>query len=239
VQPFEEEGVRLGPPEAAANVSGQRRGLLAQYLSTLDLDGEDDVRRLYRVFNRVLATVADRGPDAEVWLGKLESALRRDGIAVDSATHQVVTGGARLSELALSALPDATAIREHLTRLDANVDADPRLAVSAAQDLVESTAKLILQERSVLYAPEDVLPALVARAQEALGLSAAKVPSDNPEVKQLKTILGGLASLTKGLAELRNQVGVGHGREIVPTWVRPRHARLVSRAFSSLQKSSE
>lgn len=37
----------------------------------------------------------------------------------------------------------------------------------------------------------------------------------------------------RGLAELRNKVGAGHGHESVPTWVQPRHARLASGAARS------
>ena len=126
---------------------------------------------------------------------------------------------------ALNALPDAAVINEHLRRLSTNVDSDPRLAVSVAKDLVESTAKLVLQRRNVQYSSKDDLPALVAQAQQSLRLHAAGVEATE-EAKALKTILGSLARLTQGLTELRNQVGVGHGRESVPTWVRPRHARL-------------
>jgi hypothetical protein len=126
----------------------------------------------------------------------------------------------------LDALADASAIQEHLRRLASNIDADPRLAVSVAKDLVESTAKLVSRERAVTYTGREDLPALVARAQEALGLHAAGVSAASEEAKALRTILGSLASLTQGMTELRNKVGVGHGRESVPAWVKPRHARL-------------
>lgn len=134
---------------------------------------------------------------------------------------------------ALAALPDATAIHEHLRRLAHNVDSDPRLAVSVAKDLVESTAKLVLRERAVTYTGKEDLPVLVARAQESLDLHAGGVASSSDEAKALRTILGSLSSLTQGVTELRNKVGVGHGRESVPTWVRPRHARLAAGAATT------
>jgi hypothetical protein len=134
---------------------------------------------------------------------------------------------------ALRALADAAAIHDHLRRLAANVDSDPRLAVSVAKDLVESTAKLVLRERGETYTGKEDLPALVSRAQSSLGLHAAGVSASNEEAKALKTILGSLASLTQGVAELRNKVGTGHGRDSVPAWVRPRHARLAAGAAST------
>jgi hypothetical protein len=134
---------------------------------------------------------------------------------------------------ALDALGDASAIQDHLRRLALSVDSDPRLAVSVAKDLVESTAKLVLRERGVSYSAKDDLPALVSRAQTALRLHAQGVDEVTDEAKSLKTILGSLARLTQGVTELRNQIGVGHGRESVPAWVRPRHARLAAGAATT------
>jgi hypothetical protein len=61
-------------------------------------------------------------------------------------------------------------------------------------------------------------------------LAAKGVEGSGDEAKALKAILGSLANLAQGVTELRNKVGVGHGRESVPDWVRPRHARLASGA---------
>lgn len=146
------------------------------------------------------------------------------------ALQDRVDSASSIVEPALSALPDAASIRDNLRRLDSNVDADPRLAVSVAKDLVESTAKLVLRERAETYTDKEDLPPLVSRAQQALKLHAAGVPGDSEEAKALKTILSSLARLTQGVTELRNKVGVGHGRASVPEWVRPRHARLAAGA---------
>jgi hypothetical protein len=47
-----------------------------------------------------------------------------------------------IAQSALSAISDPTVIQEHLRRLDSSIKNDPRLAVSVAKDLVESTANL-------------------------------------------------------------------------------------------------
>jgi hypothetical protein len=228
---FEDEDITCGPPEADDGTSGQRRGLMARYMSGLDLGDPRDQAKLYGVINTVLEGIAAR-PGSEQWLTKLESSLRRDRIEVDSVTHTIAQSArSRLRDEALNALPDASAIREHLRRLDDNIDTDPRLAVSVAKDLVESTAKLVLRTRGVSWNERSAdLPQLVAPAQASLGLSAAGVDASTEEAKALKTILGSLTNLTQGITELRNKVGVGHGRESVPTWVRPRHARLAAGA---------
>lgn len=61
-------------------------------------------------------------------------------------------------------------------------------------------------------------------AQESLGLAAKTVSDENSSLRQ---VLQSLVTLAQGVTEIRNQVGVDHGAESVPTWVRPRHARLV------------
>lgn len=146
------------------------------------------------------------------------------------ALEDSVDVASSVAEPALNALPNAETIKEHLRRLHSSVDADPRLAVSVAKDLVESTAKLVLRERGFPYSAKEDLPALVARAQKSLKLHAGGVEPVTEEARALKTILSSLTNLTQGVTELRNKIGVGHGRESVPAWVRPRHARLAAGA---------
>lgn len=136
-------------------------------------------------------------------------------------------------EVALSALEDSGAIRDHLSRLGRSVDTDPRLAVSVAKDLIESTAKLVLRECGETFGKED-LPALTHRAQEALALTKGSL-KDGPAASMagLGKLLGSLSGLIQGVAELRNEVGVGHGRDTVPDWVQPRHARLAAGAATT------
>ncbi len=228
---FQDEGIDLGPASAANSESGQRRGLMRQYLASLDLTTPADVSRLAGVFNTVLLDIAQRGEDGEGQYQRFVAYLRRDGFHVDPATHTLRPPGHRIGEQSLAALPDASAVRDHLRRLDDNIETDPRLAVSVAKDLVESTAKLVLRQCGVTYNPRnDDVSALAARAQEALKLNARGVNSDADGAPATKKLLGAVATLAQGITELRNQVGVGHGRESVPTWVRPRHARLAAGA---------
>ncbi len=96
--------------------------------------------------------------------------------------------------------------------------------MSTAKALIESTAKSVLTTRGVAYTKSDKVPGLVNRAQRSLALSAKGVSDEVPALRQ---ILQSLVTMAQGVTEIRNQVGVHHGAESVPTWVRPRHARLV------------
>lgn len=109
-------------------------------------------------------------------------------------------------------------------RLGDSVDTDPRLGVSTAKALIESTAKCVLPARGQTYSRTANVPKLVNAAQESLGLAAKSVSDED---RALRQALQSLVTLTQSVTEIRNQVGIDHGAEAVPQWVRPRHARLV------------
>lgn len=95
-----------------------------------------------------------------------------------------VAVGAQLTEHALNALPDPQSIQDHLHRLADSLDTDPRLAVSTAKALIESTAKCVLTVTGKGYTRAAKVPALVNAAQESLGL-AAKAVSDEDRAFRL------------------------------------------------------
>lgn len=227
---FDDRGIVLGPPQPLENDESVRRERMRRYLATLDLNGSADVQRLTAVFSDVLQKISQEA--AAGWgtndglRDKWCRILREDGFEVDEATCVVRLGGVgvQLTEHALNALPDPQSIHDHLRRLGDSVDTDPRLAVSTAKALIESTAKCVLTARGQRYTRAAKVPALVNAAQESLGLAAKSVSDED---KALRQALQSLVTLTQSVTELRNNVGIDHGGEEVPRWVRPRHARLV------------
>lgn len=229
---FDDRGVALGPGQPRDNDQSVRRERMRRYLATLDLGDAADAQRLAAVLGDVLQriiqdTATGWGNDdglRDKWL----RILREDGFDVDESTGTVrlgrTEGGARLTEHALNALPDPQSINDHLRRLGDSVDTDPRLAVSTAKALIESTAKCVLTARGQSYTRAAKVPALVNAAQESLGLAPKSVSDED---RALRQALQSLVTLTQSVTELRNSVGIDHGAEEVPKWVRPRHARLV------------
>lgn len=132
------------------------------------------------------------------------------------------TRSALVADEALNALTDPAAIRDHLIRIPSLIESDPRAAVGNAKDLLESTAKLVLRDFDQPYDAKPKLPALIDATHSALRTHAKEFPDS----AAIRSLLGGLATTVKGVAELRNEAGTGHGRESVPQWVAPRHARL-------------
>jgi hypothetical protein len=229
---FTDNQIPLGPPQPDDNDPGERRERMRRYLASLDLNNPADHAKLIGVYSDLLHDIGRRksehGFDADAYRERWLVTLREAGFEIDPAT-MVLSDPTRPTSLgltadALAALTDPSAILDHLTRLGDTVETDPRLAVSTAKALIESTAKSVLTARGVAYTKSDKVPALVNRAQESLARSAKGASSEVPALRQ---ILQSLVTLAQGVTEIRNQVGVDHGAESVPLWVRPRHARLV------------
>ncbi len=222
---FTDEGFAPSP-EPTADVAGNGRRLIQQYYNGIDWTDPVEVQRVLRVFEQIVAEPRCAPEQRR----SLAAALERDGYRMDPETGRIADPVVHLDDDALRSLPNSFAIEDNLRRMLAAIDTDPRLAVSAARALVESTAKLVLNERRQTYAAGAKLPALVSAAQKALGLDAKDVGGVGGGGDALRKILGSLTTLTQGLTELRNNVGVDHGRDSVPAWVQPRHARLAGGA---------
>lgn len=141
------------------------------------------------------------------------------------------TVGSRLPERSLAELQDPAAIQEQLWRIQRAIVDDPALAVGSAKELIESTAKVVLNERGRPVDDKADLPALVKDAQLALGLhptSKAPGPDGSDAVKR---VLGAVSGVAIGVAELRNRgYGTGHGPAGARVGLRPRHAHLAVNA---------
>lgn len=228
---FDDHGIQLGPPQPSEIDESVRRERMRRHLATLDLESPTDSAKLTAMFSDLLQQIVQE----TAYAGSTDSALRdkwfrilrEDGFDVDESTGVVrisQTAGANLTDHALNALEDPASILDHLHRLGNSVDDDPRLAISTAKALIESTAKCVLTARNQTYTRAAKVPALVNAAQESLGLAAKSVSDED---RALRQALQSLVTLTQSVTEIRNQVGIDHGAEQVPAWVRPRHARLV------------
>lgn len=229
---FSDNEVPLGPPQPDENDPGERRERMRRYLASLNFDNPSDHAKLMGVYSDLLQDIARRkneyGFDAGAYRDRWVQTLEAAGFEVDPWSY-VVSDPSRPTTLgltadALAALTDPSAILDHLARLGDTVQTDPRLAVSTAKALIESTAKSVLTARGLPYTKSDKVPALVNRTQQSLALSAKGVSDEVPALRQ---VLQSLVTLAQGVTEIRNQIGVDHGAASVPAWVRPRHARLV------------
>lgn len=181
--------------------------------------------------------------------------LRREGweLAVTGTLAGLPVYGPRIAGIpALPALTaakgmaeraDAAYVHRQIQRIEGSVEKDPEQAIGTAKELVETVAKTILLDHGEVV-PEDAdFPKLVRAALKQLRL----VPDDIPEKVQaadtIKRLLMNLATISNGLAELRNGYGTGHGKSSKTRGLSARHARLAVGAATTLavfmQETSE
>jgi hypothetical protein len=125
-------------------------------------------------------------------------------------------------------------IAQQITRMEAAVLNDPALAIGTAKELVETCCKTILEARGVAFSKSADLPELVKRTTRELQLTPDKIPDAAKASDTIKRLLSNLATITHGIAELRNQYGTGHGKAAGAKGLGPRHAKLAVGAASTL-----
>lgn len=129
---------------------------------------------------------------------------------------------------------DTSYVLGQITRMESAVQNDPGLAIGTAKELVETICKTILAERNVVLTGNEDLPKLVKATAKELKLTPSDIPDDAKASESIKRLLSNLATITNGVAELRNSYGTGHGKEAKAKGLSPRHAKLAVGAASTL-----
>lgn len=138
---------------------------------------------------------------------------------------------ARLPQQSLAELRDPSAIQEQLQRIQRAIINDPALVIGSAKELIESTAKVVLTERGLPVDDKADVPALVRQAQMALGLHTSSTAPGPDGSDAVKRILGAVANVAVGVAEMRNRgFGTGHGPAGPRVGLSVRHAHLAVNA---------
>jgi len=152
-----------------------------------------------------------------------------------SIVARLRVGGPQLQTLKTQAVDlDAPHLAKAIARLEQNVDSDPELAIGSAKELVETCCKTILSKRGHEVPLKDDLPKLAKATFSCLDLLPDGVASERRGSDAIKQVLRSFASITQGVAELRNLYGTGHGRHGRNTSIQPRHAKLVVGAAATL-----
>ena len=125
-------------------------------------------------------------------------------------------------------------ISQQITRMETAVNQDPELAIGTAKELVETCCKSILSTCNVQFSKNDDLPKLVKSTVKKLELTPADIPNQAKASDTIKRLLSNLATITQGVAELRNHYGTGHGKLSASNGLQPRHAKLAVGSASTL-----
>jgi hypothetical protein len=209
----------FAPSGTVIQEQGARRTAWRDYEESVDWSNPDHVRRAMRV---VESLILHDDSDA---MAKHQAVLGLDGWRIGETGH-LIQVSPRFSELAgLSALRDAGGILQSFDQAKLLLDANPSGCIGAAKDLIEATAKTVLDQIDVGWDESDDFPDLIARVQKGLALHPSSVDSTEPTAEATKRILGSLSGIAIGVNMLRNKVGSGHGRATA-TNLTSRHARM-------------
>lgn len=203
--------------------------------------GDDE--HLLRFLAETLHPVV-RADETEVaaLLKSFNDALARDGYELYPAdwisghavygwrTRDSFHGGSpELNLRARALLTDPVVLEEHLTRIKDGLVADPPAAISSCKNLLESLFKIILDQSQVAHSARDDIPQLYRKVAELLVLNAEAVPDNARASDTSQKILRTLVTSVHSLAELRNELGIGHGQSTRSVAL-ARHARLALNA---------
>jgi hypothetical protein len=205
--------------------TGQRRGFWREFEDNVDWTDPSHVERVLRVYETLIESLSD---EAVVTTRRLVS---RHGFTLDDEgrltlpSGSTIAGAARLPQ-SLHTLRDPEMILDSFGRIDRAISSDPAQAIGSAKELIEATAKTVLDELGVSFDDKTVkLPWLVDTAQRKLGLHPQTVAPGPDGSQATKRILGGLSNIALGLAELRNE-GWGTGHAARRPGLRTRHGYL-------------
>ena len=129
---------------------------------------------------------------------------------------------------------DTNYVLGQITRMESAVDNDPGLAIGTAKELIETICKTILSERGQTLSGTPELSKLVKQTVRELKLTPDDIPNKAKAADNIKQILSNLATITNGIAELRNSYGTGHGKDSKAKGLSSRHAKLAVGAASTL-----
>ena len=158
---------------------------------------DDSVSELVALYNRYLAGDGFTLSVVDIISGKRLFAAVRTVAGAEASVGEARKVANEMSSAHVSA---------QITRMQDNISKDPALAIGSAKEFVESLCKGILDARGIVRTGKEEFPPLVTMVRDALGLRV------NPKSDvTLRSMLGALGTITNSLAELRGQLGTGHG----------------------------
>ncbi len=134
---------------------------------------------------------------------------------------------------AYTKLADPRVVHQHLKRIESGVGSDPAAAIGASKELVESVCKVILDDYGVAHANKDGVTDLYKKVSVALEIDHDSVANHPNASRAAHKAVGGMAGTVQAIAEIRNELGTGHGHT-APSPALERHARLAFNAATAV-----
>lgn len=183
-----------------------------------------------QVLGKLIESYMERLIDpANEWDEKYFEARGKISEALEACQLQYVRGG-RISGLVASPSRslesiirnrDISSVNEEFDRALKNVNANPREAVSAACNILESVCKTYIEDEGLQMPAKQDLQNVWSVVRKHLGFDPSVVGD-----KDLQAILSGLLATVQGIGALRTHTSAAHGAGRRPYKLEPRHARL-------------
>lgn len=110
----------------------------------------------------------------------------------------------------------------------------PTETIGKAKELIESCCKAILEANCINWDKKWDIPELMKKTRTLLKVTPEDIPENIPCAQSMKGLLGNLAGIANGIAELRNAYGSGHGKSPSYRGLEERHAKLAMGASLTL-----
>jgi hypothetical protein len=121
------------------------------------------------------------------------------------------------------------AIESEFDRAAQNTENEPREAVSAASNILESVCKVYIEDNGLEMPAKQDLQSVWNAVRKDLGLDPSHI-----EDRDLQSILSGIISVVHGIGALRTHASSAHGAGRKLYRLEPRHARLAVHAAHTL-----
>jgi hypothetical protein len=211
---------------------GQRRFLVGSFHDSIDFGDSEEQHRLLLVYLDAIdswgrdPSTGGLVPDAVAVL----TSLKRDGAPIDAdANLLALPASATLALERFDRLSEPLVLQRHLDRIASSLREDPAAAIASSKELAESTFKFVLDDYAVDHQPTESMLDLYKKTAAVLKIDREAVPDSAKGSKAAQRVLQNLATAVQSLAELRNELGLGHGRTR-PSPALERHARLAFNA---------
>jgi integrase len=101
---------------------------------------------------------------------------------------------------------------QHLARIEQLRDTDPSAVIGSSKELLESTCKMVLDRMDVAYVRSASIPDLYRLCAERLNISRRSASGSTKPARATQKLMSNMSVAVQCLAEIRNDLGTGHGR---------------------------
>jgi Abortive infection C-terminus len=221
---FTYAGAPGDPPAGSKHVKAQE---------WMRLTNKDPKTQPLEVLGKIIERYME-DPDESDWIverrNKITQILQRSNLTY--VQGGVVVGAVGVSSRSLQDIiraRDLRSVDDEFTRALQNLSSDPREAVSAACNILESVCKTYIEDEGLDKPAKQDLPAVWNVVRKHLNFDPSKI-----EDQDLQKILSGMISVVDGIGALRTHASSAHGAGRTQYLLEPRHARLAVHAAHTI-----